>query len=141
LGAMPARHPLSLGMLGMHGARCTNLALDECDLLIAAGARFDDRATGKADAFCPNAQVIHIDIDPAELGKIRTPQVALQADVGLALGELTERISRRSRANWLARVATLKARHPLKTPRCDDMRSPYGLVAAVAECIDDDAII
>src|SRR5690606_27047155 len=141
LGAMPARHPLSLGMLGMHGARCTNLALDECDVLIAAAARFDDRATGKADAFCPNAKVIHIDIDPAELGKIRTPDVAIQADVGRALGALAERLSRHARAGWLARVATLKAQHPLKTPRCDDVRSPYGLVAAVAECIDDDAII
>src|SRR5690606_29571250 len=85
LGAMPATHPLSLGMLGMHGARCTNLALDECDLLIAAGARFDDRATGRLDAFCPSADVIHIDIDRAELGKLRRPDVAIEADVGRVL--------------------------------------------------------
>jgi acetolactate synthase-1/2/3 large subunit len=71
LGAMPVDHPLSMGMLGMHGARYTNLALDECDLLIAIGARFDDRATGKVDQFCPNAKIIHIDIDPAELDKIK----------------------------------------------------------------------
>jgi len=141
LGAMPARHPLSLGMLGMHGARCTNLALDECDLLIAAGARFDDRATGKADAFCPNAKVIHIDIDPAELGKIRRPDVAIEADVGRALDALTGRVSGRARAAWLARVAVLKARHPLRTPGCGDIRSPYGLVAAVAACADADTII
>ncbi len=69
LGAMPVDHPLSLGMLGMHGARYTNLALDECDLLIAVGARFDDRATGKVAAFCPQAKIIHIDIDPGRTGQ------------------------------------------------------------------------
>jgi acetolactate synthase I/II/III large subunit len=65
LGAIPAGHPLSLGMLGMHAARYTNLALEQCDLLIAAGARFDDRATGKVAQFCPRAKIIHIDIDPS----------------------------------------------------------------------------
>ncbi len=74
LGAVPAAHPLSLGMLGMHGARCTNLALGRCDLLLAIGARFDDRAIGKAAEFCPDAKVVHADIDAAELGKIRRPE-------------------------------------------------------------------
>jgi acetolactate synthase-1/2/3 large subunit len=81
LGAMPVDHPLSLGMLGMHGARCTNLALDECDLLIAVGARFDDRATGKVAGFCPQAKIIHIDIDPSELDKIKTAHVGIAGDV------------------------------------------------------------
>ena len=80
LGAMPVDHPLSLGMLGMHGARQANLALDECDLLIAVGARFDDRATGKVAQFCPQAKIIHIDIDPAELDKIKTAQVGIAAE-------------------------------------------------------------
>jgi acetolactate synthase-1/2/3 large subunit len=141
LGAMPARHPLSLGMLGMHGARCTNMALDECDLLIAAGARFDDRATGKTDAFCPEAKVIHIDIDRAELGKIRTPHVGIQADVGYALPALSARIAHRERADWRRRVDALKKRHPLKTPGRDDVRQPYGLIAAAAEYIGRDAIV
>jgi len=141
LGVMPARHPLSLGMLGMHGAPCTNRALDECDLLIAVGARFDDRATGKADAFCPNAKVIHIDIDRAELGKIRKPDVALEADVGVALDALSSRVSRGDRAGWQARVAALKARHPLKMRGRDDVRQPYGLIAAVAACTAPDAIV
>src|SRR5690606_12995068 len=141
LGAMPAGHPLSLGMLGMHGARCTNMALDECNLLIAAGARFDDRATGKAATFCPRAKVIHIDIDLAELGKIRTPHVALAADVGAALDALSTRVAARRRSGWLARVDALKARHPLRKPHCDDLRYPYGLIAAVAECVDRDTIV
>jgi acetolactate synthase-1/2/3 large subunit len=63
----------------MHGARCTNLALDECDLLIAVGARFDDRATGKVAGFCPQAQIVHIDIDPSELDKIKTAHVGIAA--------------------------------------------------------------
>src|SRR5690606_14195277 len=141
LGAMPARHPPSLGMLGMHGARCTHMARDECDLLIAAGARFDDRATGKTDAFCPEAKVIHIDIDRAELGKIRTPHVGIQADVGYALPALSARIAHRERADWRRRVDALKKRHPLKTPGRDDVRQPYGLIAAAAECIGRDAIV
>jgi acetolactate synthase-1/2/3 large subunit len=88
LGAMPVDHPLSLGMLGMHGARYTNLALDECDLLIAIGARFDDRATGKVAAFCPKAKIIHIDIDPAELDKIKNAHIGIQSDVQEALNKL-----------------------------------------------------
>jgi acetolactate synthase-1/2/3 large subunit len=85
LGAMPVDHSLSLGMLGMHGARCTNLALDECDLLIAVGARFDDRATGKVAGFCPQAKIIHIDIDPSELDKIKTAHIGIAGDVGAVL--------------------------------------------------------
>jgi acetolactate synthase-1/2/3 large subunit len=93
LGAMPVDHPLSLGMLGMHGARYTNLALDECDLLIAVGARFDDRATGKVAAFCPKAKIIHIDIDPAELDKIKTAHVGIAGDVAKCCRQLLPRVS------------------------------------------------
>ena len=69
LGAIPAHHPMNLGMLGMHGTQSANYAVTECDLLIAVGARFDDRVTGRLESFAPNAQIIHIDIDPAEIGK------------------------------------------------------------------------
>ena len=79
LGAMPTTHPLSLGMLGMHAARFTNLALAECDLLIGVGMRFDDRATGKVAEFCPNAKIIHVDVDPAEFGKIKPALVGGRA--------------------------------------------------------------
>ena len=88
LGMLPKAHPLSLGMLGMHGARSTNFILQEADLLIVLGARFDDRAIGKAEQFCPNAKIIHVDIDRAELGKIRQPHIAIQGDVGEVLAEL-----------------------------------------------------
>ncbi len=79
LGMLPKQHPLSLGMLGMHGARSTNHILQEADLLVVLGARFDDRAIGKTEQFCPNAKIIHVDIDRAELGKIKQAHVAIQA--------------------------------------------------------------
>src|SRR6266404_791487 len=81
LGTLPHDHPLYLGMVGMHAARFTNMLLDECDLLIGLGVRFDDRATGKAAEFCPHAKILHIDIDPSELGKIKQPSLGLVADV------------------------------------------------------------
>ena len=141
LGTMPVDHPLSLGMLGMHGARCTNFLLDECDLLIALGARFDDRATGKVAAFCPQAKIIHIDIDPSELDKIKTAHVGIQGDVKAALELLTPQTQCVLRQEWLIRVAELKTAHPLRMPGIDDPRTPYGLIRAVADCLDDEATI
>jgi acetolactate synthase-1/2/3 large subunit len=141
LGAMPASHPLFLGMLGQHGAPCANLALEECDLLIAVGARFDDRATGKVAEFCPRAKIIHIDIDPAELNKIKAAHVGIRADVGEALGRLLPLVSAGERSAWLARVATLKGVHPQPLPGRDDPRSHFGLIHAVAQFLGEDPII
>ena len=141
LGTMPVDHPLSLGMLGMHGARCTNMALEECDLLIAVGARFDDRATGKVSAFCPNAKIIHVDIDRSELDKIKTAHVGIRGDVKEVLNRLLPRVKASQRKDWLARVGELKADCPLQTPGSDDPRTPYGLIRAVADCLDDEAIV
>src|SRR5262249_56134922 len=73
LGAMPADHPLAIGMVGMHAARYTNLLLEECDLLVALGIRFDDRATGKAAEFCPRAKIVHVDIAATDLANIKRP--------------------------------------------------------------------
>ncbi|NJD25367.1 MAG: acetolactate synthase large subunit [Betaproteobacteria bacterium] len=141
LGAMPVDHPLSLGMLGMHGARYCNLALDECDLLIALGARFDDRATGKVAAFCPQAKIVHIDIDPAELDKIKTAHVGITADVGEALARLLPLVARNPRSAWVERIDQLKREFPQALPGLDDPRSHFGLIRTVAACLDDDAVI
>jgi acetolactate synthase-1/2/3 large subunit len=89
LGAIPTDTDSYLGMLGMHGTRGANVAIDNCDLLICVGARFDDRATGKLDTFAPNAKVIHLDGDPAEIGKLRRPEVALAGDLTTILDALT----------------------------------------------------
>jgi acetolactate synthase-1/2/3 large subunit len=141
LGALPHDHPLFLGMVGMHGARYTNMLLDECDLLVGLGVRFDDRATGKAAAFCPHAQIVHIDIDPSELGKIKLPRLGITADVGTALHALLERVAPATRAEWRQRVATLRRAHPLLMPNADDPLQPYGIIRQVAALVPDDAIV
>jgi acetolactate synthase-1/2/3 large subunit len=85
LGALPAAHALNLGMLGMHGGRAANLAVQECDLLFVVGARFDDRATGKLAAFAPHARVVHLDVDACELGKLRFADAPVQGDIAISL--------------------------------------------------------
>jgi acetolactate synthase-1/2/3 large subunit len=141
LGTMPVDHPLSLGMLGMHAARYTNLLLDECDLLIAIGARFDDRATGKVAAFCPQAKIIHIDIDPAELDKIKNAHIGITADVQEALDQLLPAVFENQRKNWGDRSIALKNQFPLAMPDADNPRSHFGLIRTVAACLDNDATI
>lgn len=136
LGAMPSDHELSLGMPGMHAARYTNLALEECNLLIAIGARFDDRVTGKVARFCPQAQIIHVDIDSAELDKIKTAHIGLVADAGEALAALLPLVAANPRHGWRERVAELKRRHPL------NLTGPaYDIIATVAKLAGADAII
>ena len=141
LGMLPKAHPLSLGMLGMHGARSTNYILQEADLLIVMGARFDDRAIGKTAQFCPNAKIIHVDIDRAELGKIKQPHVAIQGDVAEVLAQLIPQTDAADRADWRQLVADLQKEFPGAIPTEGDPLSHYGLINAVAACVDDSAII
>lgn len=141
LGMLPKAHPLSLGMLGMHGARSTNFILQESDLLIVLGARFDDRAIGKTEQFCPNAKIIHVDIDRAELGKIKQPHVAIQGDVGEVLAQLIPQTQATDNAEWRDLVAQLQQEFPSAIPTEGDPLSHYGLINAVASCVDDSAII
>ena len=141
LGAVPTDHPRALGMLGMHAARYTNLALEACDLLIAAGVRFDDRATGKVAQFCPEARIIHIDIDASELDKIKTAHVGIVGDVREVLEALLPLVEKQPRTAWLAEIDEMKAGYPLHTPGADDPRTPYGLILQTASLLDDNAII
>ncbi|MEX7605407.1 acetolactate synthase large subunit [Enterobacter asburiae] len=141
LGMLPKAHPLSLGMLGMHGARSTNYILQEADLLIVMGARFDDRAIGKTEQFCPNAKIIHVDIDRAELGKIKQPHVAIQGDVAEVLAQLIPQTDAAERVDWRKLVADLQREFPGAIPTEGDPLSHYGLINAVAACVDDSAII
>lgn len=140
LGSIPSEHPLSLGMLGMHAKRSTNLILQEADLLIVLGARFDDRAIGKTEQFCPNAKIIHIDIDRAELGKIRQPDIAINADVAQVLELLLPQIAAQSRTSWLTRVNQLQQQYP-SFHHSDELLNHYGLIKAVANIAGSDAII
>lgn len=137
-GAFDEYHPLALGMLGMHGAAYANFAVSECDLLIAVGARFDDRVTGKLDEFASRAKVIHIDIDPAEVGKNRTPEVPIVGDVRQVLVDLLRRCrevgataeSHQTQA-WLDRINGWKQEYPLEVPRYPDKLSPQEVIVEV----------
>ncbi len=136
-GAFDELHPLSVGMLGMHGTAYANFAVTECDLLIAAGARFDDRVTGRLDGFAPRAQVIHIDIDAAEMGKTRIPDVPVVADVKLALEAMLaasrqENSGGRTEA-WLERIAQWKTHYPLVVPAPEGEIAPQEVVAMLQE--------
>jgi acetolactate synthase I/II/III large subunit len=139
LGTMPTQHPLYLGMLGMHGASSTNLVLDQCDLLIGAGVRFDDRAVGKVSEFCPQASIIHIDIDESEIGKICNPHLAICADIGSTLRAC---LAMESQAvvnpRWRATVCRLKANNGLNISQNEDLTQPYQLLLKVAEIVGGD---
>jgi acetolactate synthase-1/2/3 large subunit len=141
LGTLPFDHALSLGMLGMHGARSTNLIIEECDLLLAIGARFDDRATGRPDRFAPHARIVHIDLDARELGKIKQPTLGIRADAGVALRALLARVTQMRRPTWHARVRALREEFPLRMPQRSKTCSPYGIVTAVGALAPRDAIV
>ncbi|MEQ8463693.1 biosynthetic-type acetolactate synthase large subunit [Coleofasciculus sp. E1-EBD-02] len=134
-GAFDESHPLSVGMLGMHGTAYANFAVSECDLLIAVGARFDDRVTGKLDQFACHAKVIHIDIDPAEVGKNRAPQVPIVGDVQQVLAKLLRRYEEQEiPANpnqtqaWLKRIQRWRQEYPLEAPQYPDTISPQEVI-------------
>ncbi len=141
LGIMPAGHELSLGMLGMHGAHHTNILLDECDLLVVIGARFDDRATGRKDKFCPEAKIIHIDIDASEVGKLRCADIGMTADALMSIEAMLPFLQKQERGPWRTRVAALKQSHPMHLPECGDPLSPYGIIRCAAALLDESAII
>jgi acetolactate synthase-1/2/3 large subunit len=143
-GAFDESHPLAVGMLGMHGTAYANFAVSECDLLIAVGARFDDRVTGKLDQFACHAQVIHIDIDPAEVGKNRAPQVPIVGDVRLVLVDLLRRYEElgispepNQTKEWLARINRWRQEYPLQVPQHADSLSPQEVIVELARQAPD----
>jgi acetolactate synthase-1/2/3 large subunit len=140
IGAFDEHHPLSVGMLGMHGTAYANFAVTECDLLIAVGARFDDRVTGKLDEFASRAKVIHIDIDPAEVGKNRAPNVPIVGDVRRVLEQLLQRAREldlpthaEKTKPWLQRINRWKEEYPLVVPQYPDLISPQEVVVEVGK--------
>ncbi len=141
LGAFSPDDPLYLGMLGMHGARATNYALDEADLLIVLGARFDDRAIGRAAEFCPRASIVHIDIDHSEIDKIRKTNISTVADVKTALEALIPLIEPSGRHEWNARIRKLKESHPFPAARSSDPFQPMNFIGKIAEIAGPEAIV
>ncbi|MCX7047531.1 MAG: biosynthetic-type acetolactate synthase large subunit [Candidatus Sumerlaeota bacterium] len=141
LGAFPSDDPLYLGMLGMHGAPYTNHVLEEADLLIAIGSRFDDRATGKATEFCKHARIIHVDVDRSEINKIKRVDLDIVCDAGEALRAALAGIEPVERSGWLRRVAELKNEHPFEAPESGDSLHPINLIRALGGMLEPDAII
>ena len=113
-GAFPEQHHLSVGMLGMHGTAYANKAVVGCDLIMSVGGRWDDRITGKLDEFCPDAKKIHVDIDPAEHGKVVMPDVFIEGDARQVLEELINHVEPLETVDWLAQIDEWKEKYPLK---------------------------
>ncbi|MDJ0533156.1 MAG: biosynthetic-type acetolactate synthase large subunit [Xenococcaceae cyanobacterium MO_207.B15] len=135
LGAFDEYNPLSVGMLGMHGTAYANFSVSECDLLLAVGARFDDRVTGKLDEFASGAKVIHIDIDPAEVGKNRAPEVPIVGDVKTVLQKILARakklnlpVDSAKTRPWLDKIAHWKQDYPLVVPHPENSLSPQEVI-------------
>jgi len=141
LGSFPRSHVLSLGMLGMHGTACANMAVDAADLLIAIGMRFDDRATARVSGFAPHAQIIHIDIDPAEIGKNVRVDVPIVGDVAKVLEALNEQVTPQSRVDWIAQSEEWERGHPSTTIRETESVLPQYVVQQIHEITGGNAII
>lgn len=141
LGAFNSGSDLYLGMLGMHGARYTNFLMHEADLIIALGVRFDDRAIGNTSKFCPNASIIHIDIDESEINKIKESELYINGDINDALEDIIAHVEENTREEWLLRVKEMKAKHPFVMPDEDDYMHPINIIKYVSSIVSDDAII
>ncbi len=140
-GSIPETHPHSLGMLGMHGTAYANHAVHNCDLLIAVGARFDDRVTGKLDAFASGAKVIHVDIDPAEHGKTVTPDVSVVGDCKEALRRLADRVDARIETDWNRQISLWKSEYALECPVDESRLSPQCVIDTLCRMTNGDAIV
>jgi len=141
LGAFPEDNYLSLGMLGMHGTWFANMAITNCDVLVAIGARFDDRITGKLNTFSRKSKKIHIDIDPSCISKNVAVDVPIVGHVEEILPKLIEEIRKTDSQDWLTTIRNWKAEHPLKYDYRDDMILPQYVVEKISEATPGDAIV
>ncbi|HOB29456.1 MAG: biosynthetic-type acetolactate synthase large subunit [Dethiobacteria bacterium] len=140
-GVFPENHPLSLGMLGMHGTKYANYAVNECDLLITIGARFSDRVTVRADAFAPKARIIHIDIDPAEIGKNVQVDIPIVGDVKRVLEQLCQVVQARTETEeWSAKIREWKDKYPLRYHHNGKIK-PQFVIEQIYEVTGGNAII
>ena len=153
LGAFPSEHPLSLEMLGMHGTYYANMAVHNSDCLIAVGARFDDRVTGKVEMFAPNAEIIHIDIDPSSISKNIKVDVPIVGDCRRVLAKLVEAVeeeqpsedvaslAREARQQWLAQIAEWRAKFPLRYEWDDEVIKPQYVIQEISNLTHGDALV
>jgi len=141
IGCFPEDHILSLGMIGMHGMAYANLAVHNSDLIIAIGMRFDDRATGKVSGFAPHSQIIHIDIDPAEIGKNVRVDIPIVGDVKHVLDELNKHVDVQTRIDWIKQVEQWREEHPVLAIRDTEKLLPQFVIRNIYEVTKGDAII
>ena len=147
LGCFPSRHPLSLGMLGMHGSYATNMAICNCDLLIAVGARFDDRVTGRLNGFATNAKKIHLDVDPSEVNKNVRADLALVGDAKETLRALVAALKRQNAraaegsGQWLQRIESWRSQHPLNYDKYANNVKPQYVIETLSQYASEDAIV
>ena len=141
LGGFPANHPLYLGMFGMHGTRYANAAIMDSDLIIAVGARFDDRVTGKLDRFAPNAKIIHIDIDPSAISKNVRVDIPIVGDAKIILQELNGFIESKKHIEWKKKIEEWKKKYPLTYNKNSKSLKPQFVIEQICELTKGDAII
>jgi acetolactate synthase-1/2/3 large subunit len=152
LGAFPSEHPLSMGMLGMHGGYAPNMAVYNSDCLIAVGARFDDRVTGKIEFFAPQAEIIHIDIDPSSISKNVKVHIPIVGDARRVLARLREHLLeegagelnaplRESREQWLRQVVQWQTKHPFRYDWDDELIKPQYVVEEISNLTRGEAIV
>ena len=151
LGGFPGTHELSMGMLGMHGSYTANMSVAKCDLLIAVGARFDDRVTGKLDAFAPHAEIIHVDVDPTSISKNVVVDIPIVADCKYALaamnkwidelGKLDRPAAREKHQKWIDQINEWQTKHPLTYHDEGEIIKPQYVVEKIHELTGGDAII
>jgi acetolactate synthase-1/2/3 large subunit len=141
LGAFPSNHPLYLSMIGMHAARFTNYLMNECDVLLAFGVRFDDRAIGDMSKFCPNAHIIHIDIDNSEINKIKPANLSISGNIRNVLSTLIDYIDDNPRKQWMDYVNETKQKHPFVIPSKETILHPINIIRFISSIVSEDSII
>jgi len=141
IGCFPEDHPLSLGMLGMHGTKYANYAIQEADLILAVGARFDDRVTGKVASFAPQAKIIHVDVDPAEIGKNVRVDIPVVGDAKSALAELAKAVGEKPWGTWYEKVAGWKGDYPLCYSTEGETIKPQCVLETICRLCPDAVIV
>lgn len=139
LGTFPPKDELYLGMIGMHGAPYTNYLMDKSDLIIALGVRFDDRATGYIENFCPNASIIHIDTDPSEINKLKKTHISVTANLKDFLARIIDKLEETKRDEWLNTVNEYRNKYPL--PKYNSPIHPVNLINFLSDTLKEDSII
>ena len=138
LGGFPGGHPLNMGMLGMHGMYWCNIAVDQADLILGVGMRFDDRVTGKVDTFAPHARIIHMDIDPAQIGRNVPVEVPVVGDAKGLLQSLLPMVNNTPRPDWMRFIENLKRDHPSLAIPASDKLQPQTVISTLDTLLQED---